>query len=67
MKRKTFIVSLLILAALPLASCKKSEPKGNLTIALLPKSKGNQYFVTCEKGARAAAAVELRQMADRLH
>ena len=56
MKRKTFIVSLLILAALPLASCKKSEPKGNLTIALLPKSKGKQYFVTCEKGARAAAA-----------
>ena len=27
-----------------------------LTIALLPKSKGNQYFVTVEKGARAAAA-----------
>lgn len=26
-----------------------------LTIAFLPKSKGNQYFVTCEKGARAAA------------
>ena len=26
-----------------------------LTIALLPKSKGNQYFVTCEKGAREAA------------
>ncbi len=26
-----------------------------LTIALLPKSKGNQYFVTCEKGARNAA------------
>jgi ABC-type sugar transport system substrate-binding protein len=26
-----------------------------LTIALLPKSKGNQYFVTCERGARAAA------------
>jgi rhamnose transport system substrate-binding protein len=26
-----------------------------LTIAFLPKSKGNQYFVTCEKGARTAA------------
>ena len=26
-----------------------------LTIALLPKSKGNKYFVTCEKGASAAA------------
>ena len=56
MKRKTFILSLALLAALPLTSCKKSEPKGELTIALLPKSKGNQYFVTCEKGARTAAA-----------
>jgi ABC-type sugar transport system substrate-binding protein len=27
-----------------------------LTVALLPKSKGNQYFVTVEKGARKAAA-----------
>lgn len=27
-----------------------------LTIALLPKSKGNQYFVTCKKGADKAAA-----------
>jgi rhamnose transport system substrate-binding protein len=26
-----------------------------LTIALLPKSKGNQFFITCEKGARKAA------------
>jgi ABC-type sugar transport system substrate-binding protein len=26
-----------------------------LTIALLPKSKGNQFFLTCEKGARKAA------------
>ena len=26
-----------------------------LTIAMLPKSKGNQYFVTCEKGAQKAA------------
>ncbi len=56
MKRKTFIASLALLSAFPLASCSKSESKGKLTIALLPKSKGNQYFVTCEKGARAAAA-----------
>lgn len=56
MKRKTFIASLALLAALPFVSCSKSESKGKLTIALLPKSKGNQYFVTCEKGARAAAA-----------
>ena len=55
MKRKTFIASLALLTALPFVSCSKSETKSKLTIALLPKSKGNQYFVTCEKGARAAA------------
>jgi len=33
------------------------KPAGEkLLIGLLPKSKGNQYFVTVEKGARAAAA-----------
>ncbi len=55
MKRKSFIASLILLAALPVVSCSKSDTKGKLTIALLPKSKGNQYFVTCEKGAREAA------------
>jgi ABC-type sugar transport system substrate-binding protein len=45
-----------------LAGCDKSKEAGStgaaggkLTVALLPKSKGNQYFVTCEQGARAAA------------
>ncbi len=44
-----------------LAGCGKAPSGGDapadgkLTIAFLPKSKGNQYFVTCEKGARAAA------------
>lgn len=55
MKRKTFIASLALFAALPFVSCSKTESKGKLTIALLPKSKGNQYFVNCEKGAREAA------------
>src|SRR5262245_11148905 len=52
---KSFIS--LLFAAVLVAGCSKT-PTGNtdkLTIALLPKSKGNQYFVTCEKGARAAA------------
>src|SRR6185369_13561673 len=47
---------------LVLAGCnKKSDPGAQngggkqLLIALLPKSKGNQYFVTVEKGARVAA------------
>lgn len=55
MKRKTFLASLALLATLPFISCSKSQSKSKLTIALLPKSKGNQYFVTCEKGARTAA------------
>jgi ABC-type sugar transport system substrate-binding protein len=43
------------------AACEKKSSgpapatEKKLTIALLPKSKGNQYFVTCEKGAREAA------------
>ena len=55
---KKILCSLALICAVPLlGSCKKSESSGgdSLTIALLPKSKGNQYFVTCEKGARAAA------------
>ena len=55
-------LALLALPFLALAACNKSPQPGGgdgagkkLTIALLPKSKGNQYFVTVEKGARAAA------------
>jgi rhamnose ABC transporter rhamnose-binding protein len=32
-----------------------AEKKGKLTIALMPKSKGNGYFVSCKKGADEAA------------
>ncbi len=52
---------LLTLPILILAACNKSpDATGGggakkLTIALLPKSKGNQYFVNVEKGAREAA------------
>ncbi len=58
------LFTLLTLPTLFFAACDKSGPSSTapggggkkLTIALLPKSKGNQYFVTCEKGARNAAA-----------
>ena len=60
------LITLLTLPALFFAACdKKADSTGGsstssgskkLTVALLPKSKGNQYFVTCEKGARKAAA-----------
>ena len=38
-----------------------NQPGGGkkLTIALLPKSKGNAYFISCKKGADKAAADEL--------
>lgn len=55
MTRKTFLISAALLAALPFVSCKKTEDAGKLSVGFLLKSKGNQYFVTCEKGARAAA------------
>src|SRR5688500_14887082 len=55
----TRLLTLLLIPTLFLA-CDKTGPASSggekrLTIALLPKSKGNQYFVNAEKGARAAA------------
>src|SRR5262245_48259497 len=58
---KRILCSLALCAVPFLTACKPSggsaggKDGGDLTIAFLPKSKGNQYFVTCEKGARAAA------------
>lgn len=48
----------LLLPALALTACNKPAAEKNSskpTIALLLKSKGNQYFVTAEKGAKKAA------------
>jgi len=66
MKRVPFLTLLLALPVLAfLGGCKDAPSSGGsnnsvggkkMTIALLPKSKGNQYFATVEKGARAAAA-----------
>jgi ABC-type sugar transport system substrate-binding protein len=63
MKRSQFLSSLIALpAALLLPGCNKSEPSGpsasakKLTIAFMPKSKGNGYFIACEKGAREAVS-----------
>jgi rhamnose ABC transporter rhamnose-binding protein len=57
MKRPLFLLAG-VLSAVLLGACSKSGESASddkLTVALLPKSKGNQYFVTCEKGARKAA------------
>jgi rhamnose transport system substrate-binding protein len=48
-------ILLFTLALFALVSCKKTEDAGKTSVGFLLKSKGNQYFVTCEKGARAAA------------
>ena len=63
------ILSILLVATVAIfTGCKKSETpaadnsgtapaaKKKLTIALLPKSKGNAYFISCSKGAAKAAA-----------
>jgi len=56
------ILSILLVAGVALASgCGKSDSSTNssgekkLTIALMPKSKGNAYFISCKKGADKAA------------
>lgn len=60
MKRFLPVLALAALSLFP--GCEKKPASSGagssekaLTIALLPKSKGNKYFVTCEKGAQTAA------------
>src|SRR5437773_4091781 len=56
-----FVSSFLLLMVV--TGCKKSEPAGDtqspggkqITVALMPKSKGNAYFISCRKGAEDAA------------
>ena len=54
--------SLLTVAALALTACKRNDSAGGagsggdkLPIALMPKSKGNAYFISCKQGADEAA------------
>lgn len=58
------ILSILLVAGIALATgCGKSDSTANnnssggkkITIALMPKSKGNAYFISCKKGADKAA------------
>jgi rhamnose transport system substrate-binding protein len=64
---KKLVSSLLLIVAIAVFSgCNKTETPASgggesakagkkLTIALLPKSKGNAYFISCQKGAQKAA------------
>jgi ABC-type sugar transport system substrate-binding protein len=55
------LLSLLLAAVLLLGGCGKSPDTGSasggrkITVALLPKSKGNAYFISCKAGADKAA------------
>src|SRR6266545_3780291 len=48
--------ALLALATAGLGACRGEAKKDQLTVAMMPKNKGNPYFVSCRKGAEAAAA-----------
>jgi rhamnose transport system substrate-binding protein len=52
----TRAVSWLLVGALALGliSCRKSEESG-ITVAMMPKNKGNPYFASCRTGAETAA------------
>jgi rhamnose transport system permease protein len=39
-----------------LGACRGEAKKDQVTVAMMPKNKGNPYFVSCRKGAEAAAA-----------
>src|SRR5690349_5264878 len=57
------LLSFMIAAGLLLAGCSKSTDTASgaagggkkITVALLPKSKGNAYFISCKAGAEKAA------------
>jgi len=55
--KPSLLLSTVVLSLLALSGCKKSTdaagPEG-LTIAVMPKSKGNAYFIACRKGAEEA-------------
>ena len=48
--RWTAVLSILALAA----GCRGGDPEG-VTVAMMPKNKGNPYFVSCRQGAEEAA------------
>lgn len=53
----SLLFSTVALSLLVLSGCKKSADSaggGGLTIAVMPKSKGNSYFIACRKGADEA-------------
>ena len=58
-----YVSSIIFATAVLLVGCNKSpqpssaagSPSKKITIALMPKSKGNAYFISCKQGADKAA------------
>src|SRR5216683_3183089 len=53
-----FVCALVLLfgaAILLLPGCRSASDTKPLTVAMMPKSKGNAYFIACRKGAEEAA------------
>jgi rhamnose transport system substrate-binding protein len=53
--RARFSLFLALAGLLSLAGCQPQGSADQLTIAMMPKSKGNAYFISCRKGAEEAA------------
>lgn len=47
--------SLWVACLIGLAACKPVESSKKFTVAMMPKNKGNPYFISCKKGAEEAA------------
>jgi rhamnose transport system substrate-binding protein len=54
-RRLLWTICLGVTALAGLATACHREPSGTLTIAMMPKSKGNPYFASCRVGAEEAA------------
>jgi ABC-type sugar transport system substrate-binding protein len=54
MNRRLALV--LFVAAVGLGACRGEAKKDQITVAMMPKNKGNPYFVSCRKGGEQAAA-----------
>ena len=52
---KTLLTTFLSLCLISLVAERSSGADKQLTIAMMPKSKGNAYFISCRKGAEQAA------------
>src|SRR5262252_3754582 len=53
--RSSVFVALWVLLLLAMRSDTSSAAGKQITVAMMPKSKGNAYFISCRKGAEEAA------------